>query len=164
MNFGSSLLVTLWGLRLLHLSLVSAGGSAFPGLPARKRKPKHELDLVLEELEEKASASRRDPLPRNASRIQVAREVPQQLGEEEWDAEEPRALDHLRTGLRRRIARTERLLGNRAPLEALDPDARASVTAVATLLDLSDSERLVLAFILMLGTEHSLERPDDPPV
>lgn len=157
MNFGSSLLVTLWGLRLLHLSLVSAGGSAFPGLPARKRKPKHELDLVLEELEEKASASRRDPLPRNASRIQVAREVPQQLGEEEWDAEEPRALDHLRTGLRRRIARTERLLGNRAPLEALDPDARASVTAVATLLDLSDSERLVLAFILMLGTEHSLD-------
>ena len=157
MSTASSLLVTLWGLRLLHLSLVSAGGAAFPGLPARKRKPKHELDLMLEELEEKTGPSRRPKLPRTASRLQVAGEVAQQLGEEEWDAEEPGALDHLRTGLRRRILRTERLLGCRAPLEGLDPDARASVTAVATLLDLSDSERLVLAFILMLGTESTLD-------
>ncbi|PAW78688.1 MAG: hypothetical protein B9S27_07635 [Opitutia bacterium Tous-C8FEB] len=157
MSTASSLLVTLWRLRLLHLSLVSAGGTAFPGLPARKRKPRHELDLVLEELEEKSGPSRRPKLPRTASLLQVAGEVAQQLGEEDWDADEPGALDHLRTGLRRRIARTERLLGDRAPLEGLDPDARASVTAVAQLLDLSDSERLVLAFILMLGTESKLD-------
>ncbi len=157
MSTASSLLVTLWGLRLLHLSLVSAGGAAFPGLPARKRKPKHELDLMLEELEEKTGPSRRPKLPRTASRLQVAGEVAQQLGEEDWDADEPGALARLRSGLRRRILRTERLLGGRAPLEGLDPDARASVTAVATLLDLSESERLVLAFILMLGTESTLD-------
>ena len=157
MHPGSSLLVTLWGLRLLNLSLVSAGGVAFPGLPARKRKPRHELDLVLEELEEKTGPARRQKLPRNASRLQVAREVAQQLGEEDWDAEEPGALARLRAGLRRRILRTERLLGERPPLEGLDADARASVTAVAKLLDLSDPERLVLAFILMLGTESSLD-------
>jgi SpoVK/Ycf46/Vps4 family AAA+-type ATPase len=157
MSTASSLLVTLWRLRLLHLSLVSAGGAAFPGLPARKRKPKHELDLMLEELEEKTGPSRRPKLPRTASLLQVAGEVAQQLGEEEWDAEEPGALDHLRTGLRRRIARTERLLGNRTPLEGLDPDARASVTAVGKLLDLSAPECLVLAFILMLGTESKLD-------
>ena len=157
MSTASSLLVTLWRLRLLHLSLVSAGGAAFPGLPARKRKPKHELDLMLEELEEKTGPSRRPKLPRTASLLQVAGEVAQQLGEEEWDAEEPGALDHLRTGLRRRIARTDRLLGNRTPLEGLDPDARASVTAVGKLLDLSAPECLVLAFILMLGTESKLD-------
>ena len=157
MRTTSSPLVTLWGLRLLHLSLVSAGGTAFPGLPARKRKPKHDLDLVLEELEEKSGPSRREKLPRSASRTQVAREVAQQLGEEDWDAEEPGALHQLRAALRRRILRTERLLAGRPPLEGLDPDARASVTAVAQLLDLSDFERLVLAFILMLGTESSLD-------
>ncbi len=157
MSTASSLLVTLWGLRLLHLSLVSAGGAAFPGLPARKRKPKHELDLMLEELEEKTGPSRRPKLPRTASRLQVAGEVAQQLGEEDWDADEPGALARLRSGLRRRILRTERLLGDRAPLEGLDPDAHASVTAVAKLLDLSESERLVLAFILMLGTESTLD-------
>ena len=157
MSTAPSLLVTLWRLRLLHLSLVSAGGAAFPGLPARKRKPKHELDLMLEELEEKTGPSRRPKLPRTASLLQVAGEVAQQLGEEEWDAEEPGALDHLRTGLRRRIARTERLLGNRTPLEGLDRDAHASVTAVGKLLDLSAPECLVLAFILMLGTESKLD-------
>ena len=118
MRTTSSPLVTLWGLRLLHLSLVSAGGTAFPGLPARKRKPKHDLDLVLEELEEKSGPSRREKLPRSASRTQVAREVAQQLGEEDWDAEEPGALDQLRAALRRRILRTERLLAGRPPSRA----------------------------------------------
>ena len=157
MSTASSLLVTLWRLRLLHLSLVSSGSAAFRGLPERKRKPKHELDLMLEELEEKTGPSRRPKLPRTASRLQVAGEVAQQLGEENWDADESGALARLRSGLRRRILRTERLLGGRPPLEGLDPDAHASVTAVAKLLDLSESERLVLAFILMLGTESTLD-------
>ncbi|MFZ9839623.1 MAG: AAA family ATPase [Opitutaceae bacterium] len=149
-------LVTLWGLRLLHLSLESVGGVSFPGIPARRAKPKDELDLILDELEEKAGPSRRPKLPRTPSRLQVAGEVAQQLGED-WDADDPAALTRLRKGLQRRILRAERLLQGRAPLEGLDPDARASVAAVGKLLDLSAPECLVLAFILMLGTESTLE-------
>lgn len=150
-------LVDLWSLKLLHLSLLSSAGTGLPGLPRRKRNSKQELDLILDELEEKTGPASRQQLPRSASRLQVAGEVAQQLGEEDWDADHPGALDQLRAGLRRRIARTERRLAGRAPLAGLDPDARASVTAVAKLLDLSAAESLVLAFILMLGTESRLD-------
>jgi SpoVK/Ycf46/Vps4 family AAA+-type ATPase len=149
-------LVTLWGLRLLHLSLESAGGAAFRGIPERRSQPKDELDLILGELEEKAGPARRPKLPRTPSRLQVAGEVAQQLGQD-WDADDPGALARLRKGLERRILRAEHLLQGRAPLEGLDPDARASVAAVGKLLDLSAPECLVLAFILMLGTESTLD-------
>lgn len=156
MSSSPSPLVTLWGLRLLHLSLDTVGGASFPGIPARRAKPKDELDLILDELDEKAGPARRPKLPRTPSRLQVAGEVAQQLGED-WDADDPAALPRLRKGLQRRILRVERLLHGRAPLEGLDPDTQASVSAVGKLLDLSAPECLVLAFILMLGTESTLD-------
>lgn len=102
-----------------------------------------------------------EPKPRRrcrpgSSRLQLAAEVASQL-EEPFDAEDPNAISGLRAVVRRRIKRGERQLPGGGPLEGLDAEAKASVEAVGRLLDLTLPEQVVLAFLLMLATENSLD-------
>ena len=137
----------------MSFALDGAGGStAAPSAYNQGATRTDKFDDLMSTLETKPRRLR----SRGSTRLQMAAEVASQL-EEPFDAEDPNAVSGLRAALRRRIKRSERQLPGGGPLEGLDPEAKASVEAVARLLDLTLPEQIVLAFLLMLATENSLD-------
>ena len=147
MKIAPSPLVRLWSFRLMSLALDGAPAALNQGAIRAD-----DLDALMAAIEPKP---RRRGRP-GVNRLQMAAEVASQL-EEPFEAEDPNAVSGLRAALRRRIKRSERQLPGGGPLEGLDPEAKASVEAVARLLDLTLPEQIVLAFLLMLATESSLD-------
>ena len=151
-----SALLNLWTLRLLQCGLDSGG---FPPVKTRG----NGRSLTPDEFDEVMAGMSVAPTPprrrRRASSLgqSIAVEVAGFL-EIEFDPDEPGATTRLRRTLARDVARAARALGPRTPLEALSPDTRGSLKAVAELLGLSAEEQLCLAFVTLLGTENVLER------
>ncbi|MCE2862665.1 MAG: AAA family ATPase [Opitutaceae bacterium] len=137
----------------MALALDGAGGpTAAPPACNQGAIRTDDLDALMAAIETKPRRRGR----RGSTRLQVAAEVASQL-EEAFDAEDPNAISALRATLRRRMKRSERALPGSGPLDGLDPDAKASVEAVGRLLELTMPEQVVLAFLLMLATENSLD-------
>ncbi|MBM3843738.1 MAG: ATP-binding protein [Verrucomicrobia bacterium] len=141
----------------MALALDGAGGpTAAPPACNQGAIRTDDLDALMAAIETKPQRRGR----RGSTRLQVAAEVASQL-EEAFDAEDPNAISALRATLRRRMKRSERALPGSGPLDGLDPDAKASVEAVGRLLELTMPEQVVLAFLLMLATENSLDAAAD---
>lgn len=137
-------IINLWFLRVLRVALELA----WEGRPPPRRNGGG-LDHFHGGLQE-TGGSRHDRL--NEKVYGVARGVADYLGES-FDPDASRAILNLSMKLRRKTSSLERSIGERHPLECLEPVSASNVDSMGQFLGLSLDEKLVLTVLLMINSE-----------